>query len=522
MSVSFGVEFEFDYVDQNNHRVVYHGAEPTYLAPNWYFQNDPTASSELRSPVFTNLEDFVNQCNSQFKAMVERNPRLIPYMCNERGRSLGQHMHVGKPNLRLTHETKKRLAKAVVGFYPLLASIHAQPIPSHRGLTTVYARSLVYYGDIISTDHYCEISDSHVGTVEFRLYDCNIPQASLTCAWITTELAKKALRNRSLNDGSNIDLRAYDLERANALRYGLIGLNVTDYLRRLKAVIGNAEIPNIPAIREALYLMARYRLNFYGAWKYSNVKPYDYFKAQLNDCSRFLENILTIGDAQHTDKISQWVSEAQQIENLDQLIGLSIGVDRSLAQTLTEAIEQRLEAQPSMVRRLNQNVSIGLGRSQIRTCLERGYYRIVRINELSTLNASQVAEYISNLLAHHGDGVVNPMSAQEIISTDFRFYVLVAYDRISGAEQICGAISIHMRSGEIRSLVVDRRFRRLGIARALLAHVIELAREHNLARVYTYVRRGNEPSANLFASLGFRIEGGNDRSYMMVKELRSV
>jgi ribosomal protein S18 acetylase RimI-like enzyme len=174
-----------------------------------------------------------------------------------------------------------------------------------------------------------------------------------------------------------------------------------------------------------------------------------------------------------------------------------------------------------MVRSLNQNVSIGLGRSQIRTCLERGYYRIVRINELSTLNATQVAEHISNLLAHHGDGVVNPMSAQEIISTDFRFYVLVAYDRASGAEQICGVISIHMRSGEIRSLVVDRRFRRLGIARALLAHVIELAREHNLPRVYTYVRRGNKPSANLFASLGFRIEGGNDRSYMMVKELRS-
>jgi ribosomal protein S18 acetylase RimI-like enzyme len=113
------------------------------------------------------------------------------------------------------------------------------------------------------------------------------------------------------------------------------------------------------------------------------------------------------------------------------------------------------------------------------------------------------------------------MSAQEIIETDFRFYVFVAYDRASGAEQICGAISIHMQSGEIRSLVVDRRFRRLGIARALVAHVIELAREHNLARVYTYVRRGNESSANLFASLGFRIEGGNDRSYLMVKELRS-
>jgi len=521
MSVSFGVEFEFDYIDQNNRRVVYHGIEPTYLAPNWHYQNDPTASSELRSPVFTSLEQFITECDNQFGNMVNGRLRLIPYMCNERGRSLGQHMHIGKPRLSLTHETKRRLAKAVVGFYPLLASMHAQPIPSHRGLTTSYARSLVYYRDIISSDHYCEISDSHVGTVEFRLYDCNIPQASLTCAWITMELAKKAFRNRNLNDDSNIDLRAYDMERANALRYGLIGLNVTDYLRRLKAVLGNAEIPNIPAIREALYLMARYRLNFYGVWKYADIKPYDYMKTQLSDCSKFLENILRVDYAQHRDKIATWISEAQQIENLDQLIGLSIGVDRSLAQSLTEAIEQRIEAQPNVARAITQNTNIGLGRSEVRTCLERGYYRIVRINELNTLSANDVAGRISYLLSHHGEGSVNPMTAQEVIESDFRFYVLVAYDRTSGAEQICGAVSIHMRSGEIRSLVVDRRFRRLGIARLLMAHVIELARQHNLVRLYAYVRRGNEASANLLASLGFIMQGGNDRSYIMVKELRS-
>ena len=521
MSVSFGVEFEFDYIDQNNRREVFSGVQPPYLAPNWGWQPDYTASSELRSPVFTSLEQFITECNNQFGNMVNGRLRLIPYMCNDRGRSLGQHMHIGKPNLRLAHETKRRIAKAMVGFYPLLTAIHAQPIPSHRGLTTTYALSLARYNDVLGHDHRCEIDDSHNGTVEFRLYDANIPQASLTCAWIATEIAKKAFRNRDLGNNGDIDFRAYDLERANALRYGLIGLNVTDYLRRLKAVLGNLEIPNISAIREALYLMARYRLNFYGVWRYTNVKPYDYMKAQLSDCSKFLENILRVNDAQHTDKISQWISEAQQIENLDQLIGLSIGVDRSLAQTLTEAIEQRIETQPSMVRAITQNASIGLGRSEVRTCLERGFYRIVRINELNTLSASDVAERISYLLNYHGEGVVNPLTAREVIETDFRFYVLVAYDRVSGAEQICGAISIHMRSGEIRSLVVDRRFRRLGIARALLAHVIELARNSNIQRLYTYVRRGNEASANLFASLGFTMQGGNDRSYLMVKELRS-
>jgi len=519
MTVSFGIEFEFDYVDQNNQRVVFHGVEPIYLAPNWDYQLDPTASSELRSPVFTSIEQFIDECNNEFSTMVQRRPQLIPYMCNSQGRSLGQHMHVGKRGLRLTTEVKRRIARSIVDFYPLLASIHAQPVPSQRGLTTSYARSLIHYGDVIHYDHYCEISDSHVGTVEFRLFDCNIPQASLVCAWLITEIAKKALRNRSQNNFPDIDLRAYDLERTNALRYGLIGLNVTDYLRKLKSILGNIEIPDIATIREALYLMARYRLNFYGVWKYCNVKPYDYFKAELTECSRFLENILTINDAQHRDKISNWISEAHSIENLDQLIGLSIGVDNSLAQTLTEAIEERIEPQPSAVRAIAQNIHVGLGRSEVRACLERGLYRIVRINELRTLSINNVAQQISYLLRHHGEGFVNLMEPQEIIDTNFRFYVLVAYDNISGIEQICGAISINIRSGEIRSLVVDRRFRRLGIARALLAHVIEVARDNNVQRLFTYVRRENDASLNLFASFGFTREENDSRSFLMIKEL---
>lgn len=283
MSVSFGVEFEFDYIDCSNRRAVSSGVRPLYLTEGWDYQLDPTASSELRSPVFTSLEQFINECNREFGEMVQLSNNYIPYMCNDDGRSLGQHMHVGKPNATLSLETKKKLAKAIVDFYPLLTAIHAQPIPSRRGLTTMYARSLMYYNDVISSDHYCEISDSHVGTVELRIFDSNIPQASLVNAFIVTEIAKKAFRSRNLNNSNDVDFRAYDQERSRALRYGLIGLNVTDYLRKLKAVVGNVEIPNIACIKEALYLMSRYRLNFYGVWRYSNVKPYDYFKAQRSD-----------------------------------------------------------------------------------------------------------------------------------------------------------------------------------------------------------------------------------------------
>jgi ribosomal protein S18 acetylase RimI-like enzyme len=517
MSVSFGVEFEFDYIQQNNNRAVASGVRPLYLTEGWDYQLDPTASSELRSPVFTSLQQYVDECNREFGEMVQLSNNYIPYMCNDDGRSLGQHMHVGKPNATLSLETKKRLARAIVDFYPLLTALHAQPIPSRRGLTTMYARSLMYYNDVISSDHYCEISDSHVGTVELRIFDSNIPQASLVNAFIVTEIAKKAFRSRNLNNSNDVDFRAYDQERSRALRYGLIGLNVTDYLRRLKDVVGNAEIPNIPAIREALFLMSRYRLNFYGAWRYSNVKPYDYFKAQLSDCSRFLENILTISDAQHTDKISQWVNEAQQIENLDQLIGLSLAVDKSLSR-FARIDDRNVEPERPVER---PNVRASLGRSEVRLSLQNDWYYICRINQVRSMSVGDVSNEISRLLTNHGDGMVNVLSAREVVETGARFYVFVAFNPHRSVEQICGAVAVHVRDCEIRSLVVDRRFRRLGIGRMLVEHAIRVLEQEGRPKAFTYVRSNNDASRNLFSSLGFKVREETDRSYFMVREFRS-
>jgi len=519
MSVSFGVEFEFDYIKPNNHVEVFSGVPPRYRARNWDYQSDYTASTELRSPVFTSLEQFINECNQQFGVMVERDPELIPYMCNSRTRSLGQHMHIGKPNVMLSEETRIKIASSIIQFYPWLASIHAQPIPSTRGLTTSYARSMANYrSPICFYDHYAEISGSHLGTVELRIFDSNIPQASLVCAWLITELTKKALRNR-LNENS-INFDAYHEERQKALRYGLVALDVSGYLRRLKSVLGNIEIPDIPALKEALYLMARYRLNFYGVWKYADIKPYDYMKVQLSDISKFLENILRVDYAKHREKIATWIVEAQQIENLDQLIGLSVAVDSALAQQLYNVVESRIAEQPELARRIESNRSLGLGRSEVRTALERGYYRIVRINEVARLSVEDVANQISNWLTNHGEGLVNPLSAREIIESGARFYVFMAYEPVNWDYQLCGAIAVHRRNGEISSLVVDRRFRRLGIARILLNHAIEFLRAEGLPFATAHVRRENTACRCLMESLGFRVKGETERSLVYVKVLR--
>jgi N-acetylglutamate synthase-like GNAT family acetyltransferase len=251
-----------------------------------------------------------------------------------------------------------------------------------------------------------------------------------------------------------------------------------------------------------------------------NAKPYDYCKAQYQDCSKFLENLLTIQNLQHEDKVRNWINEAQQIENLDQLIGLSIAVDRSLAQGLAEAVEDRAVAQPSTSNTTTLLIERGLGRSVVREAIQNGSYQIVRIAEVRGLSVDEVADHISRLLTQHGEGLVNVLRPIEIIRSPSRFYVFVAQDRHSNQIQICGAIAIHVNTGEIGSLVVDRRYRRLGISRLLLQHVINVARERGLNQVHAYVRKNNEASIALNLSLGFTERSRTDRSILFVKELR--
>jgi ribosomal protein S18 acetylase RimI-like enzyme len=518
MPASFGVEFEFDYIDNRSVRSVYRGEIPSYVAPNWGYQEDYTASSELRSPVFTSLQQYVNECNRQFGDWIRQNPSSIPYMCNGEGRSLGQHMHLGIPSRRLNYDEKRKIAALIIDFYPFLAAIHAQPIPSHRGLTTVYARSMKYYRNFIDSDHYAEISDSHVGTVELRLFDSNIPQASLTCAWITTKLVEKALSSDVDDDDNSYDFDAYDEIRNKALRYGLTGLNVTRYLKMLKENLGNMEIPDIPCVKEIMYLVARYRLNPYGVWRYADVKPYEYMKSQLSDCSKFLENIVGIRNVRHEDKLRNWVNDANQLENLDQLIGLSMATDQSLMasiQTTSRTIQATRVSYSEELRRRGIEV---LSREMVREAIENSRFSICRINELRTMDRERVARVISYLSIRHGEACISELTENQVIDSEDRFYVFVAYSEDGGIEQICGSIAIHVATGKITFLAVNRRFRRLGIARRLVEHVINVARERGRDRVTVNVRENNEPSLQLFRSLGFT-ETGRER-YSIVLERR--
>jgi ribosomal protein S18 acetylase RimI-like enzyme len=511
MTISFGIEFEFDYVRSNNEVITtYHGRDPYYIAPSWDYQADPTAGSELRSPVFTSLEDYIRECNNQFGHMVLNNRGEIPYMANESDRSLGQHMHIGMPRRQLTNYQKVKIAKTILELYPFFASIQAQPIPSHRGLNTIYARSMQQYRNVISSDHYAEISASHIGTVELRIFDANIPQASLINAFFITQIAKKAIqpRRRNNNDNNNdsFDFNAYHEERQKALRYGLIGIDITSYLKKIRNIVGNISIPNINCIKEGLYLIARYRANFWVLWKYAQVPKFDYMKKTLENCSEYLNNIEQLVSTEKREKLRRWINEASEIENLDQIIGLSIATDRTLVDMITERAQnaQTTTTVTTITRRM------GLTRSEVRELVENGYWSLRRLNEVPNYDSTSVAEYISNLLRNHGNQYVNQYSAQEIIESPSRYYVFLAIDQRRNINQICGSIAVHMRTGEISSLVVDRRFRRLGIARKMVQKILMILYGTEVRSAITFIRNGNEASKRLFESLGFKKVEQND------------
>ena len=507
--ISFGVEFEFDAIDRSGNLYRGCGDTPRYLSRHWGFQPDHTTTYELRSPVFTSLEQFVEECNNQFGGWLRNVRGEVPYMCSVRPRSLGQHMHLGMPDRELYIEEKEAIARAVLEFYPLLMAIHAQPIPSDRGLTTTHARPMYLYNSYIDRDHYAEISESHHGTVELRIFDANVPQASLTCAMFATKIAEVALRREI--DG-RFDWARYREDRERALRYGLVGIDVTRYLRALKGFVGNFEIPEIPAIREALYMMARYRMNFWAVWRYLGLQAYTYMRACLSDVSKYLENLIGHVNGDKRVKVERWIRESREIENIDQLIGLSVGVDERLIEAISQRVGQLIRERPELAERLaDRTESVGLSRSEVREALTRGRYVIRRINEVRGMSAREVAEYISTLLRDHGDGFNRVLSADEIIESPARFYVLVVSDERWERTQIVGAIAVRVRTGEISSLVVDRRYRRLGAGRMLLDNVLEVLRSNGVDRATAIIRTGNVASTELFRSFGFELVRENGK-----------
>jgi len=490
-TISFGIEFEFDFIDPRGNTRVYPPDRYTHVE-GWDYQRDPTAGSEIRTPVLTDLNEALTQISLQFNHWITRNNGIAPYAFNRDGRSLGQHIHIGLPSRHLRPEEKRNIAKAMARVYPFLASLHAQPIPSRRGLNPRYAMPMWSYNwEMPYRDHYAEISDSYHGTDEFRLFDANIPQVSLTCVWMMIEIARRHLRNHV-----DFDRERYRNDRNQGLRFGLRGLDLPYYLREVRDLALNPTIPDIPAIREILYIASRYYMNPYDVLRLTNANHYEWFRLMFTYPHRFIDNILEIRNIRNRERLERWKEEASSVENLDQLIGLALASREAI---ITQMVENPPET--SIRTRIGET---GITRSFVRRQLELGRVEISRLNGVWCLEPTHVAERVSELLCRHGDGFTNGMSASEVINCRERFYVAWVYNERTRQAEILGCIAIDRQTGEIKHLVVDRRFRRLGIANMLIEHVLNRVELREGASFHAYVRANNEASLAVFRMRGFQ------------------
>jgi ribosomal protein S18 acetylase RimI-like enzyme len=483
--ISFGIEYEFDFISPSGQVFTnYSGARFAHVEA-WGVQDDPTAGAEIWTPVFTSVEEAVESHERQWNEWISRNEPIVPYMCNRTNRSIGVHIHLGLPTRDLEPSEKVKIARAIAIAYPYLMALHAQPIPSNRGLTTRYAYPIWRANyHIPIQDHYAEISASHNGTVEFRIFDSNIPQVSLTCVTLMKAIAEKVLEDRSGIVFKILD-NIYRRDRERALRFGVIGLDVVTYLKYIKSVAGNIELPRISSVREILYLSAKYFMNVWNVKQTLHVKDYDWFELQLKNPKEFLRNITHVIPPRFRSKVERWMREVQNVNTLEDLIRIA----ENSRNVFLKALESQVErSRVTCVSALRDRVA-------------SGEINIVRIGEVPHMERNEVAGEIEYLLRESGDSMVHLYTAREIIESPSRYYVAYVRDPVNERAVILGAVAINMSNGEIGSLVVDRRYRRLGVGRRLVTHVMNLG----LSRYKAFIRRGNEASLRLFESLGFRI-----------------
>lgn len=91
-------------------------------------------------------------------------------------------------------------------------------------------------------------------------------------------------------------------------------------------------------------------------------------------------------------------------------------------------------------------------------------------------------------------------------------------------KQLAGYISVYVEedTGYIASIAVDNNFRRQGIGRQLIQHIIDILQRNNkVTSIELHVRKSNHAAIELYKSLGFKVSFteleyyGDEDAFMM-------
>lgn len=114
-------------------------------------------------------------------------------------------------------------------------------------------------------------------------------------------------------------------------------------------------------------------------------------------------------------------------------------------------------------------------------------------------------EHIAQVAAIEAEVFSEPWSAQgfaDALALDCTlFYAACADNSLAG---YCG-IYLAADEGEITNVAVSHRYRRLGIAQALVQHTLFQVHARGIRRIFLEVRSSNEPAISLYMKSGFRV-----------------
>lgn len=474
----------------------------TPLASGWMDARDLSVPYEISTQsYFTSVEELGRLHKQQWRPWITQHNNAVPYFISQaHGHQLSNHMHIGTPN-GLTDVEKRSIVHHHRMFYNFLCAIQSTPLPSTR-INGMYCNSLTNYRNEGSGDHYNEFSFSGHGTVEHRRFDANIPQCSLLDAWVMLATSKHAREcSSSSTCRHQIDTEwqptAYDTERREGAHNGVPSVRVDRALKYIGDWMHGEQFPNtVPAVKEVLFMASKYFSSPYTIKSMFQIREYDYYKLMLSEPTEYFNNLINLTAGANREQVIRWQSECETIQTLDQMIELATG-----------GVEALRRLRPRVV----ATAGFTLFRSYVEQAIRNNAFNITRINE-ARLPSEQVTRKLEELITRGGNGFTNPMTAQQIASANERFYVFNISDPTMRVHDIIACIAIRISTGEVNHLVVDRRFRHLGIAQKLLAHVIAVAQENNVSALHSFIKIGNEPSVALFTANGFTINDTQPRA----------
>ena len=303
-----GTEHEFDFITRvQNKYIINRSGQYTlnkyFIEPslNWGKQHDATVGAEINTRPFSNISNYLEESEIQWRAWTVHNSSgdfsTVPLMVggsSEYGGSfsVGNHIHLGREDDSLSIREKDNITRVIYPIYPLLIFIGANDYRygyrSYRGLKSDYCIASSDHQYPLQDTHYGEFSNSSHGTLEFRIFDANIPQVIATNMLLIKKIGEWALEK-------TYELEKEQFESLKNLRYkvlrGKAGVtSMSECLHQL-CQIHDLDLTNLPkAVRQVLNLAfekqsnaGQYLWNFLKSKNFASV--YEFFSNALQETS---------------------------------------------------------------------------------------------------------------------------------------------------------------------------------------------------------------------------------------------